>query len=136
MCINGEIKHRTTNYTNTFIEVAEDCPAKTAIAPPAKEPKSVVRAQFEMIAGNPYRYTSDDVLYETMGYPKGLSRVQFFGKSQPCLRASVLLKRYGWGIHNDSDGKIAIYAVESEDYKRLSASGDVSHLRAMRNGGK
>lgn len=37
----------------------------------------------------------------------------------PCLSASPLTKRYGWRIHNSEEGKIAIYALESKEYKRL-----------------
>jgi hypothetical protein len=32
---------------------------------------------------------------------------------------STLAKRYGWGIHNNAEGKVALIAVESGDYKRL-----------------
>jgi len=84
------MKQHTTNYIDTLIEVAEGCPVQAAEAPPAKQPKSAARLAYEMLIGDPYRYTSDDVLYETMGSPKGLSRKAFFAKPQPCLRASAL----------------------------------------------
>lgn len=128
------MKLHTTNYADAFIEVSEDCPAETAGIPPTKAPKTAACLEYEMLAGNPYRYTSDDVIYETKGKPKGIGREEFFSKGQPCFRASALTKRYGWGIHSDADGKIAIYAVESPDYSRLAADASVKHLRAMRNG--
>ncbi|MDR0766998.1 MAG: DUF6157 family protein [Methanosarcinales archaeon] len=130
------MKQHTTNYKDTFIEVAEDCPAKTAEIPPLKEPKSAARLEYEMLIGNPYRYTSDDMIYEIKGKSKGVSREAFFSKGQPCLRASALTKRYGWGIHSDKDGKIAIYAVESQDYGILASDESIKHIRAMRNRGK
>ena len=34
------MKRHTTNYADAFIEVAEDCPARAAEAPPPKEPKA------------------------------------------------------------------------------------------------
>ena len=70
MYMKDNVKCHTANYFDTFIEVAEDCPATIAALPPAKAPISVVRAQFEMIINNPYRYSSDDVLFETIGRPK------------------------------------------------------------------
>ena len=130
------MKQHSTNYTDTFIEIAEDCHVAVAEEPPLKEPKSAARIEYEMLAGNPYHYTSDDVLYESNGRRRGVSREDFFSKGQPCFRASALTKRYGFGVHCGSDGKIAIYAVESDDYKRLSADGSVKHLKAMRSRGK
>ena len=128
------MKRHTTNYADAFIEVAEDCPARAAEAPPPKEPKSAARLAYEMLIGNPYRYTSDDVLYAAHGEPKGVSREAFFSKGQPCFRASALAKRYGWGVHSDREGRIALYAMESEDYRRLASQQGVRHLRAMRQG--
>jgi len=128
------MKRHTTNYADAFIEVAEDCPVRAAEAPPPKEPKSAARLAYEMLIGSPYRYTSDDVLYAANGEPKGVSREAFFSKGQPCFRASALAKRYGWGVHSDREGRIALYAVESEDYRRLASQQGVRHLRAMRQG--
>jgi Family of unknown function (DUF6157) len=34
-------------------------------------------------------------------------------KGHPHLRVSALAKRYGWGIHNNHEGKIALIAVHS-----------------------
>ena len=130
------MKQHTTNYANTFIEAAEDCPAASGIAPPDKIPKTAARAEYDMLSGSPYRYTSDDVIFATKGEPKGVSRDTFFSKGQPCFRASALTKRYGWGVHSDGDGKIALYAVDSDEYKRLSADENIKHVRAMRQTSK
>lgn len=130
------MKPYTTNYLNVFIEIAEDCPAKIAGIPPEKEPKTAARMEYEMLIDIPYRYTSDDVIYEIKGASKGISREVFFSKGQPCFRTSALAKRYGWGIHSDAEGKIAIYAVESADYNRLASDESVKHVKAMRNGKK
>ncbi|MET2983963.1 DUF6157 family protein [Aureibaculum conchae] len=106
----------TTNYTNTFIEIAEDCPNDKGEMPPLKgNKKSVANLQFEMLYGNPYKYTSDDVLFGVFAIRKEFvkgemddQRVHYFSKGQPCFRASPLTKRYGWGIHSNQDGKIAM----------------------------
>ena len=125
------MKRHTTNYINTFIEVAEDCPASTAGVPPIKEPKSIARLEYEMLFSRPYTYTSDDVMYEIKGKPRGDSREDFFSRGQPCFRASALTKRYGWGVHSDKDGKMALYAVESEAYNRFAADKTLQHMKAM-----
>ena len=123
----------STNYTNTFIQVAEDCPAKAGEAPPDRESKSAARQIFERVTAQPYHYTSDDLQYETAGKSKGISREDFFSKGQPCLRASALPKRYGWGIHSDGMGRVALYALGTPEYQRLSEDPGITQLKAMRN---
>ncbi len=51
----------------------------------------------------------------------------------PCLRASPLGKRYGWRIHNDANGKIALYAVESQEYEAFLTDSTVKRVKAMRS---
>ena len=53
----------TTNYSNTFIEVADDCKAEAGTAPPEKAERTIAQIQYELISKNPYRYTSDDVIF-------------------------------------------------------------------------
>lgn len=129
----------TTNYYNTFIEIAEDCPLAAAEVPPQKgEAKSVANLQFELIAQHPYQYTSDDLLFSIHALRNGLpnneaERAAFFSKGQACLRASPLGKRYAWGSHHDAEGRVAIYPAGSEEYQRLAADPDLKHTRAMRS---
>lgn len=56
-----------TNYFDTFIEVADDCPVRTSEIPPRKESKTAAQIEYEMLAGNLYKYTSDDVVYTANG---------------------------------------------------------------------
>ncbi len=61
------------------------------------------------------------------------ARAEFFSKGQPCLRASPVTKRYGWGVHSDSQGRVAIFAVESREYARLAKDKTLKQLKAMRS---
>jgi hypothetical protein len=132
---------KTTNYQNTFIEIAEDCTAKMAEVPPQKgDKKTVANYQFELLYDNPYQFTSDEVIFKIHAIRKEIpsifmeeERQKFFSKGQPCLRASPLGKRYGWGFHYNEAEKIAIYPVESEDYQQFSKSIDLKHTKAMRS---
>ena len=131
----------TTNYFNTFIEVAEDCPSEVGEMPPVKDDKkSVANLQFEMIFENPYKYTSDEVLFGVFAKRKEFDkqeieeqRENYFSKGQPCFRASPLTKRYGWGIHNNEEGKIAMYEVESKEYKTYLKDDSIEKVKAMRS---
>ncbi|MBC7550193.1 MAG: hypothetical protein H7269_04720 [Cellulomonas sp.] len=106
-------KIHTTNYVETFIAVADDCAAMAGTVPPSRTEPSVAELTHAVIAANPYRYTSDDVIFTVWADRRGLdpqdrpaARAQFFAKGQPCLRSSDLGKRYGWGVHSDSDGRV------------------------------
>jgi len=130
----------TTNYFNTLIEVAEDCPATHGEIPPVKGNKSVANLQYEMLHGHPYEYTSDDVLFAVFAERKGISdealaeqREIFFAKGQPCFRASPLTKRYGWGVHSNDEGKIALFAMDSEAYQDMVTNNAIAKKKAMRS---
>ncbi|WP_210505797.1 DUF6157 family protein [Naasia sp. SYSU D00057] len=131
----------TTNYFDTFIEVAEDCPVTEGEVPPAKAgAKTVAGMHHDLIAGHPYQFTSDEVIFEVYAERAGISpeerdaaRERFFSKGQPCLRSSPLGKRYGWGTHHDADGRVAAYPLGSEEYERLKADAALTHTRAMRS---
>jgi hypothetical protein len=130
---------KTTNYFSTFIEVADDCPVTAAEEPPRKSDElTAARMQYEMLANSPYKHTSDDVLFHVFAVrnkiaPEDLarSREQFFSKGQPCFRASPLTKRYGWGVHSNRDGRIALFPLESKKYAKLAADRKLSHVKAM-----
>jgi len=124
----------TTNYYDTFIGTAEDCPVDVAEVPPVKgDKKSAANIQFEMIADHPYKYTSDDVVFKVFAEKNDGSREEFFSKGQPCLRASPLVKRYGWGVHHNADGKVAIYGKGTPEYKNFTADKSLKQLKGMRS---
>jgi hypothetical protein len=133
------------SYTSTFIQVAADCPAKTSEVPVAKReavPAHVV--QYELLTTHPYRYGHEDLVYEVYVRQKGIPaavlatdaeaiRAELFSKGHPCLRASSLTKRYGFGAHYNEAGKIALYPVESPEYGQFLQDDSVRKLPAMRN---
>ncbi|HEY1045092.1 MAG TPA: DUF6157 family protein [Bacteroidia bacterium] len=135
------MKSHSTNYYNTFIQIADDCPALSGETPVSKkESPTVASMQFEMIQKHPYQYTSDEIIFTVFADRKDLSdserpqaKIEFFSKGQPCLRASALGKRYGWGIHHDSEGKVAIYSSDSEMYHKLSSDPSLKIVKAMKS---
>jgi hypothetical protein len=129
------------NYYDTLIEVADDCPATRGQVPQArggKKTKAVV--EYELLVKRPYMYTEEDIAFEVYAvlhdipkatWPK--EREKFLSKGHPHLRVSALAKRYGWGIHNDADGKVALVAVESPKYKRLTNDPRTTKVKAFRS---
>lgn len=130
----------TTNYLNTFIAVAEDCPVDAAEIPAPKASPSVAEMQYNLLEGKPYAYTSDDVLFtvhaERKGIPKSEwkeARLEFFSKGQACMRASPLTKRYGFGVHSDAQGRIALVPLGSAEYARMVKDGGMKQVKGMRS---
>lgn len=135
------MKIHSTNYTNTFIEIADDSSATQGEIPPLKNGQATIASrQFELISQNPYQFTSDDVFFMVFAEKNDLSksqyaeaRQQFFSKGQPCFRASPLTKRYGWGVHSNSEGKIALYACQSAEYEQMRNNPALKVVKAMKS---
>lgn len=131
----------STNYFNTFIEIAEDCPIPEGIVPPMKgNKKTLAVLQYEMIANNPYQYTSDDVLFQCFASRREIpenayshARDEYFSKGQACLRASPLTKKYGWGVHCNHEGRIALYSAGTPEYLAFVSDQTLKRVKAMRS---
>jgi Family of unknown function (DUF6157) len=129
------------NYYDTLIEVADDCPASEARVPQARgarKTKAVV--EYELLVKHPYTYTEEDIAFEVYAVlhdiPKAIwpaERKKFLSKGHPHLRVSALAKRHGWGIHNNAEGKIALIAVESPEYKQLIDDPRTTKIKAFRS---
>lgn len=128
----------STNYINTFITAAADGKAKAGIVP--SKAGTVGALQLSLLLGRPYVLTSDDLLLEVYMIRNGIppeereaARDRLFAKPQACLRASPLVKQYGWGLHHDGAGRVAAYGVESDAYRDLSSRPDLAVVAGMRN---
>jgi hypothetical protein len=129
---------KSTNYHNAFITVSADCPATAGVEP--ANGNSVAGLQYALLRGEPYSFTSDDLLFEVFARRNGIddhkreiARAAFFSKPQACLRASPLAKQYGWGLHHDERGRVAVYGVETDAYRKLAARDDLKLVPGMRN---
>lgn len=134
------MKNHTTNYYSTLILPSEDCPVAQSEIPPVKKLPTVANRQFEMMASRAYRFSSDDVLFTVFAdkadipeQERSAARADFFSKGQACLRASPLAKRYGWAVHSDAHGKVALVDTASERFLELQADDSLKKIRAMRS---
>jgi hypothetical protein len=123
----GEL--HTTCYFDTFITVAPDSAAQSGVEPPVTESPSVAARTYALIAAEPYEHTSDDVIFTVWADRRGIpqherdaARTEFFSKGQPCLRSSDLGKRYGWGVHSDERGRVALYPLGSPEYAAFASA--------------
>jgi hypothetical protein len=128
------------NYYDTLVEVAADCPVSAAEVPQArggKKTKAVV--EYELLVENPYTYTEEEIAFEVYAVLHAMKanwlneRKKFLSKGHPHLRVSALAKRYGWGIHNNAEGKLALIAVDSPEYERLMRDPRTTKVKAFRS---
>jgi len=117
------------DYVDSFIAVADDCPVMEGTPPPAgRGGPSIVARSFAMIHEHPYRYTSAEVIFTVYADRRGIAEAdreeawaEFYARGQACLRASDLGRRYGWGIHADAEGRLALVGMETDAYRRFVA---------------
>lgn len=128
-----------TGYVNTFITIAPDCPVREGLRP--GNAASVAGLQHDLLSAQPYALTGEELIFAVHLRHKGIGedadlaavRAALISKPHPCLRASMLPKRFGWGVHYDEAGRIAIYGAETDAYCRFVGRNDVKVIPAMRN---
>jgi hypothetical protein len=128
----------TTNYSSTLILASPDCPVRAGTIP--AKPGTIAAIQYEMLSEAPGRMSSDDLLLAVEARRKDVEdsylaafRKTFFAKPQACLRASPLVKSYGWGIYHDADSKIVLVGCETEEYKALAENPSIKKVAGMRS---
>ncbi|MBS4201788.1 hypothetical protein KHA93_19475 [Bacillus sp. FJAT-49732] len=129
------------SYKNTLITISADSKVTSAKVPVAKNDKPTIASiGYDLIKNNPYKYTQDDVQFKTYLIKNQIEEVnvdelreQFFSKPKACFRASPLVKTYGWGIHYNEEGKVAIYDAESDAYQQLFDREDITKQKGMRS---
>lgn len=103
----------------------------------------LIQLQYELIAKFPYRFTSDEVLFQVYAKKQDLTESEFeearkifYSKGQPCLRTSPLAKSYGFGIHHDEIGRIALFGMETAEYQSFLNDNRIKKVKAMRSSRK
>ena len=138
---------RVKAIVDAFVLVAPDCLVGAAVPPPSRGDIPTVPAiQYELLTAHPYTLTLLDLIYETHVRRAGLLgpltaaaraaiEVELFGKPVACMRTSALPKKYGWGVHYDGQGRLALHGVGTAEYQAF-ATGQVEGVTvtaAMRN---
>jgi Family of unknown function (DUF6157) len=128
----------STNYFSTLISASPDCKASTGTVP-SKE-GTIAALQHEMLAAAPYQMSSDDLLCAVEARRKGIARNKFaafrkafFSEPRACLRGSPLVKSYGWGIHHDGNGRMALVGRETSTYAAMMTDPSIAKVAGMRS---
>lgn len=128
----------TTNYVRTFMTASPDCPVARGTVP--TKLGSIAQLQHALLSDQPYRFTSDELLFEVHAIRNGIDAAErareyeaFLAKSRACLRASPLVKQFGWGLHHDEHGRVAAYGCETDAYRELSERSDLKIVAGVRS---
>lgn len=130
----------STNYYNTFIPIPEENKIQKGTIPTLKEgKKSIAYFLYENIIKHPYQYTSNELLFKAYIFTNGIDeadikkhKIQFFSKKQLDLRGSSLVLSYGWGIHFNAQGKIALIGIDSNLYSQLTNDTSIQKVKALK----
>ena len=118
------------NRKNVLIEIAEDCGIKRGTIPETeKSSDTITMIQYDELSKNPYKYNE----YEFQ------KQVHHIRREKPELnidkydiRRSELCKKYGWGIHINEEGKVALVGAETDQYKALQVNPSIKKVSAYK----
>ena len=130
------------NYFDTLIAIAPDSSVEEGVVPPRNDAKPTIAAeQYRLLAGRPYELTSEDVIFTVHADKQGIpdderpaGQEAYFATPRACLRTSPLAKKFGWGLHADAEGRLALVPAESDRYRELLNDPGTKVVRAMRSG--
>ena len=112
-------KHRPRMQQEELIEVAEDYQVKYAQEPPNGNPKTIPRIEYELLIANPYKFTERELFYEVHVVHRNRPHLKIDSYN---IKRSLLVQSFGWGLHRNSEGKLALVALECDRYKELQGS--------------
>lgn len=124
-----------TGYRNAFITAAPDCPVAVGTVP--RQALSIAGLEHALLIDRPYHYTARDLVLDVHRRHKNVGeseldafRAFLFARSHPCMRLSMLTKRWGWGVHYDEQGRMALYGAETPEYRRFASRSDLRVMAA------
>ncbi|HIF9058194.1 TPA: DUF6157 family protein [Photobacterium damselae] len=112
-----------------LILISQDSPTKEAIIP--EKGDSVARIAYEVLSENPYLFTESEFQHEVHVMRRNRPDLKI---NKYSIKRSPLLKKLGWGIHKNSNGKMALIPADSDEYRNLSEK--ISTVYASRNSSK
>jgi Family of unknown function (DUF6157)/T5orf172 domain len=112
-------KHRPRMQQEELIEVAEDYPNKYAQEPPNGTSKTISRIEYELLIANPYKFTERELFYKVHVVHRNRPDLKIDSYN---IKRSLLVQSFGWGLHRNNEGKLALVAIESDRYKELQES--------------
>ena len=102
-----------------LIEVAEDYEGRFAQEPPDGTPKTITRIEYELLMARPYKFTERELFHEVHVVQRNKTHLKIDSYN---IKRCLLVQSFGWGLHRNREGKLALVAPDSDQYKELQGS--------------
>ena len=118
-------------FPETLITVAEKCPANRGMEPTTnRAEKTITMHQYEVLTEMPYQLTYKQLKDEVHRTRRGKEFTDDQLETY-MMKRSELCKIYGWGVHEDKNGKLALVGCETKEYRRLLRKPGVQRVKAL-----
>ena len=113
----------------TLITVAEKCPANHGMEPSTNRAEKTVTMHYhDLFIENPYCFTYEQAKREVHENRRGKTDLKLNSYD---MRRSELCKVWGWGVHQDKNGKLALVGCETDEYRRSPRNPIVQKVKAL-----
>ena len=117
------------NDSEVLFTIAEKCPAKNGIVPITnRKEKTVTMHYHDLLMESPYCFTYQQARKEVHENRRGKTDLKLNSYD---MRRSELCKIWGWGVHADRNGKLALVGCETDEYQRLLKDSSVRKIKAL-----
>jgi hypothetical protein len=115
-----------------LIQVAEDCPVSQGTIPATKrEVETIAMIQYDELTKYPYQYNEQE-FHEQVNLVRRGKKSGEVNLGRYDIRRNALSKKYGWGIHINEEGKLALVGCETYKYKQLEQDILVDKVKSYR----
>lgn len=114
-----ERNQRLRTHREELIEVAEDYEGQYAQEPPNGTSKTIARIEYELLIAHPYKFTERELFHEVHVVQRNKPHLKIDSYN---IKRCLLVQSFGWGIHRNREGKLALVVPDSDQYKELQGS--------------
>ena len=112
-----------------LILIATKCSMKRGTKPVSnREQPTIAMHQYDVLTEMPYQLDYDELKKEVHENRRGKTDLK---PDSYDMRRSELCKVWGWGIHQDKNGKLALVGCETKEYRRLVKDLQVQKEKAL-----
>lgn len=119
---------QNNDLVNTLITVAESSSKTSTIPKSNRKNETVKEVVYRVLKENPYKFKQYELFYEV--HINQLKKTKVLKLETYKLQRSELCSSLGWGFHGDEHGRIAIFPVESKEYKALFNDSTIRKMNA------
>jgi hypothetical protein len=117
-------------YCNTLIKVASDCTVKRGTIPESnRKAFTDATVYYEVLSQNRYKLTEREFYKESLEIRlrKKVKHKKYM------MKRNILCKKWGWGVHFDCNGKMALVGCETNEYNKLLSDPAITKMAAYRS---